>query len=257
MIVQPSGDQVRLIRQTDHAAQCGELAAQWGGDFEPVSPEVVVAARVHDNGWQEWEDTPTLDPSSGLPYSFFAIPVDQHLAIYRRGIDRAFAEGDWPGLLVSLHGIGLYNGRYGLIPDVPGKPIPADQEDDVDRFYGQQIRRQDATRNRLGIDALDPAMWDRYRLLQLWDGLSLMSLARNPQPRALGPVATSNGLATIDIVPLGSRRFSLQPWPFGVDRFETIVPSALVANRRYEAGELEGALAVATPDPMAVVFERH
>nr|NIN11994.1 DUF3891 family protein [Gemmatimonadales bacterium]NIN49152.1 DUF3891 family protein [Gemmatimonadales bacterium]NIP06616.1 DUF3891 family protein [Gemmatimonadales bacterium]NIS66348.1 DUF3891 family protein [Gemmatimonadales bacterium] len=68
-------------------------------------------AAEHDNGWKEWEDTPRLNPQTLRPHSYSDIPVDQHLEIYRRGIERTARRDRYAGLMVSLHGSLLYS-RY-------------------------------------------------------------------------------------------------------------------------------------------------
>lgn len=73
MIIRADEGGLTLIRQTEHARLCGDMARAWGIDgFEPVQPleAVTWAAAEHDNGWAEWEDTPQLNPRTvGLTHT--------------------------------------------------------------------------------------------------------------------------------------------------------------------------------------------
>ena len=90
MIIREQGDQLLLIRQTDHAFLAGFLAKEWGNDEFP-RPEpfesFCLAVGEHDNGWAEWELQPSLDEKSRMPYSFMSVPTDEHIGLYQRGIE--------------------------------------------------------------------------------------------------------------------------------------------------------------------------
>ena len=111
MIIRADAGGLTLIRQTEHARLCGEMARAWGNArFEAVRPleRVAWAAAEHDNGWAEWEERPQLNPETRRPYTYTDIPIAEHQEIYRRGIGRAIAHDPYAGLLVSLHGSLLY-----------------------------------------------------------------------------------------------------------------------------------------------------
>src|SRR3982074_19822 len=104
MIVQDQGDELVLIRQTDHAVLSGFFAREWGNElFQRPEPfeSLCLAASEHDNGWREWELQPQIDPKTRLPYSFMSIPTDTHIELYQRGIERVvkadrYAGSSWP-----------------------------------------------------------------------------------------------------------------------------------------------------------------
>ena len=77
MIVQEQGDELILIRQTDHAVLSGFFAREWGNDLfkrpEPLE-SMRLAATEHDNGWREWELQPKRDPVAPLTYGCWALP---------------------------------------------------------------------------------------------------------------------------------------------------------------------------------------
>ena len=91
MIIQQNKDPMVVIRQTDHAMLCGFFAREWGNEQyskpEPFS-SFCLAAAEHDNGWQEWEMAPSVDPRSFAPYTFMSVPTPEHVQLYQRGIDR-------------------------------------------------------------------------------------------------------------------------------------------------------------------------
>jgi hypothetical protein len=256
MIVQAFGERVRLIAQHDHALQAGVLARAWGAPpFTPPSPLLVRATALHDAGWQAWDARPRVDSATGLPYRFFEMPVAEHLAIFRRSVAAAFAEGDFAGLLVSLHTQGLYNGRFGLVNMGGARVVAPAEEALLVQFLGEQVRLQDAARARLGLSAIDPELWRCYRLLQVWDILSLFSLAPQAAPRWLptAPAGSSEEVA-LELVPLSPGVFTVTPWPFRQAEVETRIPIREVPFQRYDDQSLGAALAAARPDELRVRF---
>ncbi len=169
MIIRADEGGLTLIRQTEHARLCGDMARAWGSDgFEPVQPleAVIWAAAEHDNGWAEWEDTPQLNPRTGRPYTYIDIPIDQHQEIYRRGIARAIARDPYAGLLVSLHGSLLYSRfRSGQ----PGAAEFLEEQGGVQRRLVDEMRADPALRPFCEEDALST----NRDLVAAWDTLSL------------------------------------------------------------------------------------
>ena len=147
MILQERIDHLLVIRQTDHALLSGFLAREWGNaDFK--RPELFesfcLAAREHDNGWGEWEQSPQLDPKTRLPYTFMSIPTEQHVALYDRGIERIIKVDPYAGLLVSMHCTGLYDRARATLPGFSAKYVKsADSRmvnEFLDRLKLQQLR---------------------------------------------------------------------------------------------------------------------
>src|SRR5258708_14381061 len=147
MIVQEQGDELVLIRQTDHAVLSGFLAREWGNDlFQRPEPfeSLQLATREHDNGWREWELQPTIDPKTRLPYSFMSLPTDTHMELYQRGIERVVRSDRYAGLLVSIHASGLYDRARATIPGFSAKSVKSTETDLVNGFLQalklQQLR---------------------------------------------------------------------------------------------------------------------
>jgi len=243
MIVSRCAGGLVLVRQVDHQEQCGLMADAWGnGDFarpEPYGP-VALAARVHDEGWRSWEDAPQVGPG-GAPVDFTEIDRPTHVDLYSAAIAGAIARDPRAGLLVSLHGQGLYEGRRGLDP---GPPTPrAAREPRVRAFLRAQDGVQAALRERIGADgALDRWASTGYRLLQTWDVLSLyltwraLPAAREgtlPQvPREVGDPGVE-----LRLRPDGGEACTCAPWPFSADRVRLPVAARRIPDRPYRSPE--------------------
>ncbi len=241
MIVSRREEGLLLVRQVDHQDQCAAMAEAWGNDDfalpEPYGP-VVEAARAHDEGWRAWERAPTVT-AAGSPTDFVEIDRPTHVRLYAEGIRQACALGDRVGLLVSMHGQGLYDGRRGLDPGPP--PPRAEREPQVRAFLARQDELQQRLRARIGGDGLDAWAWAAYRLLQTWDLLSLYLTWRAlpagremtlPQvPRRIGDPGV-----TLSLRPDGPRGCLCAPWPFREAAVELPVPARLVEDRPYEDG---------------------
>ena len=248
MIVSRRPEGLMLVRQVDHQEHCADMARAWGNaDFarpEPFEP-VLTAAALHDEGWRSWEEAPRV--AEGAPVDFPHIDRTTHVALYRSGIATATARDRRAGLLVSMHGQGLYEGRGGLDPGPA--PRREDREPAVQAFLAEQDGLQDGLRRRIGAGAdLDAWAWAAYRLLQTWDALSLYltwrSLAAGrdsvlPQvPRAVGDPGVELRLS-----PDGPLACTCDPWPFAGDGLELPVAARVVEARAYTSdADFQGTL---------------
>jgi len=119
MIIQDQGDQIVIIRQTDHAVLSGFFARELGNEVfsQPAPMESFrLAATEHDNGWGEWEQQPCIDPVTFSPYTFMSIPTEEHIALYQRGNRARGESGSLRGLLVSMHCANLYDRTRATMP---------------------------------------------------------------------------------------------------------------------------------------------
>lgn len=238
MIVTRTGDGLAVVLQVDHQDQCGAMADLWGGEgFARPSPFAPLryAAAVHDEGWRPWEAAPEID-ASGAPLDFPDIDRRRHVALYKEGIAEAIEASPAAGLLVSMHGAGLYSGRLGL------EDPPADRPGFVTVFIQEQLAAQEAL--LAGLD-LGPGAderawaWACYRLLQAWDRLSLYLTWRGlPQARAttLPRVPREVGdEAAVDVAaaPLSSLECTLDPFPFAQEPAALPVRRRVIEDRRY------------------------
>jgi hypothetical protein len=194
MIVRDLGDSWQVVLQTDHADLSAAFARAWR---TPLSPSLVVAAERHDDGWAVWEQAPRVD-ADGKPVTFLEVDIPSHLAFYRAGIAAITEQDEDAGLLVSMHGAGIYRQRYGLDPGL-GLARAAEAQDEVDAFVAEQEAK-------FGGEPGDRR--GDYELLQLFDRLSLYFCMRDVES---GEAAELQGYRLEPIAPWHVR---LTPFPF-------------------------------------------
>ena len=129
---------------------------------------LTIAAERHDDGWAVWEQAPQVD-EEGAPVNFLAVDVRSHLAFYRAGIAAVTEQDPEAGLLVAMHGAGIYRQRYGL-DEALGLARAAEAQEDVDAFVAEQEAKF--------AGELDARRRD-YELLQFFDRFSLYFCLRD------------------------------------------------------------------------------
>jgi Protein of unknown function (DUF3891) len=196
VIVRDRGDSWQVVLQTDHADLSAGFARAWA---EPTQrhASLVVATERHDDGWAVWEQAPRID-ESGKPVNFLDVNVRSHLAFYRAGIAAITEQDDYAGLLVSMHGAGIYRQRYGLDPAL-GLARAEELKDEVDAFVAEQEAK-------FGGDPGEHR--SEYQLLQLYDRLSLYFCMRDVEN---GEPADVQGYRLDPIAPWHVR---IDPYPF-------------------------------------------
>jgi hypothetical protein len=214
------------------------MAEAWGNaEFdrpEPYEP-LARAAAWHDEGWRAWEEAPEVS-GDGAPVDFVDLDRERHIALYREGIHRAVAADPSAGLLVSMHGQGLYEHRRGL----NGPPPPrAERPAAVQEFLEEQDELQRGIETVLGGESVAAWAWAGYRVLQAWDLLSLYLIWRGlPDARrgVLAQVPRTLDDAGLDLVltPVGPNSAACDPWPFAGPEVELPVAARVIPDRAYE-----------------------
>ena len=194
MIVRDRGGDWQVVLQTDHADLSAEFARAWRTS---LPPSLVIAAERHDDGWAVWEQAPRVD-ADGKPVNFLEVDILSHLAFYRAGIAAITEQDEDAGLLVSMHGAGIYRQRYGLDPGL-GLARASEAQTEVDAFVAEQEAK-------FGGEPRDRR--EDYELLQLYDRLSLYFCMRDVEA---GEAAELQGY---DLEPLGPWAVRLAPFPF-------------------------------------------
>jgi hypothetical protein len=246
MIVRPDGNDWLLIRQPDHALLAGELAAQWGNErFAPPEPRepALRAITSHDNGWEEWEAQPRVDPATGIPYAFLNMPVESFLLIWRRGVRRAMAETPYVGLLVGAHGRRLVEGRLARGEDPP--PV----RHDLAEFVAEVRAAQERAKGELAWDAAAEAqLGANDALLKLCDALSLLFCCGPlvPQTYSDAPGPSPEARSGLRVGPIDGRTLGFAPYPFRAPGVEVSVRARRVPQRRYDDTLLRQTLASAS-----------
>ena len=192
MIIRRDGEGLLAIAQPDHARMAGVFAESWRG---VAGGSLVAASHHHDDGWIDWEKAPTVD-DHGRPHDFLTIPMDDRVAVYRRGIDLLATADRAAGLLTSLH--------FGRLLAEGLRALEADARRTAEDFLAEWSAREAETRRQLG----EPEGIEAdYRVLGTVDYLSLLLCMR--------PLDELDGasVATMTLHVEGPRVI-LDPYPF-------------------------------------------
>jgi Protein of unknown function (DUF3891) len=231
VIVRDLGDAWQVVLQTDHADLAGQFANSWS-DSAAATESLKIAARRHDDGWAVWERAPRVDVD-GKPVNFLDVDVRSHLAFYRAGIAAITEHDPQSGLLVSMHGAGIYRQRYGLDPGLGLSRAPEAQEE-IEAFVAEQEAKFGG----------EPGAHRRdYELLQLFDRLSLYFCMRDVES---GEVAEVQGYS---LEPVGPWHVRISPYPFGAAQAEF----SLLRRVLPKAGVQD--ILSATPERVAITVE--
>jgi hypothetical protein len=205
MIVRDQGESWQIVLQTDHADLSGAFSEAWA-DRGDRHESVIVAARRHDDGWAVWERSPLVD-AGGAPVAFLDVHVPAHLAFYRAGIAAITDEDPYAGLLVSMHGAGIYRQRYGSDTGL-SLSRAAEVQPLVDAFVEEQESGHAARAQAVGVD--DELRWADYYRLQWYDRFSLAFCLREWDR----PAAASFAVGGYEFSPLGPWHARVAPYPF-------------------------------------------
>jgi len=257
MILQSQADPMIVIRQTDHAYLTGFFARELGNEeFQRPEPftSFCLAAAEHDNGWQEWELAPSVDPKSFLPYTFMSVPTEEHIAIYQRGIERIVKADMYAGMLVAGHCMGLYDRTHATIPGYSAKYVKSEEQHSANEFV-QRLRLQQL---RLKVDLRnDPAMKPHtdekllkanQQRLDALDRLSLYFCMGAATDISIEGVPSNDEGVEVDweLRAAGGNIFTLDPYPFRREPLDFAILGRRIPRVRYsEDVELQKALAAA------------
>lgn len=218
MLLRSDQHGVIAIGQPSHAWLSGQLARSWGNArFGAVDPfeEVCLAAEQHDIGMAAWDLAPALNPETGLPQSFLEMPLATHMLLWRMGPRRVLAQSRYAAMLVSMHGMRLYQRR-----DLA--KLPDEQAAAVRAFLREQREFQDRLLASLRADPVTAAaatpdtVARNSDLVWTWDFLSL-ALCLDWAPQRLPGVPTTDEAVQLQLAAAGDGALSLDPWPFRYD----------------------------------------
>jgi hypothetical protein len=205
LIVRDLGDGWQVVLQTDHADLSAGFARAWA-EPGPRHDSLTLAAERHDDGWAVWEQSPKVEPETGKPLNFLDVGVLAHLAFYRACIAAVSEQDPYAGLLISMHGAGIYQQRYGRDPGLRLTHAEV-VKDHVDAFVAEQEDGYPERIAQAGVD--DERRWHDYELLQLYDRLSLYFCMRDVEQEE------EAALQGYRLEPLGPWRIRMEPFPFG------------------------------------------
>jgi Protein of unknown function (DUF3891) len=227
MIVRDLGDRWQIVLQTDHAELSRDIARQWAQRTNR-SASLVTAAERHDDGWAVWEQAPMCEDATGKPLNFLDVGVLAHLAFYRAGIAAVSEQDPYAGLLVSMHGAGIYRGRYGSQPELK-LTFADDLREQVDAFVAEQESGFEARSEQAGVSA-EQRRHD-YELLQVYDRMSLLFCVND----ALAPPASE--FSDYRFKPDGAGAIRMIPFPFDGREQRFSLLRRLLPKRQWEDGE--------------------
>lgn len=231
---QPGKPHWLLINQIQHARISGELAESWGQDpfLSLVCREQLLPAIYdHDDGWQEWEQAPEVDPQTGRPLTFTEMPLAESLVIWSSSIESAASFGPLAAWVVAGHFVSLL-GQAEEASQPSAQSWMADCESQRKNWF---IEWTDS-----GSDRTE----DRAKLalaqLKLFDWLSLwLCMAERTSPQNFdipgGPKLT--------ITPLPSQTAEQQqimqvdPWPLTTDQLTLRVTGRQVPVKHYQSNQ--------------------
>ena len=261
-------DAIWLVHQPDHAHVSGYLAAHWGGSNAFTRPghypgsthsdvwrqEVVLAIAEHDNGWWEWEASPTVDLHDGLPLDFSDVGWDHMTDGFQRwrlGVPRLAARHPYAALLISLHPYWLYafafddivctdddpfrHALFGTVEDAKNMVTDHDSTRKLlDELKSMQqelktrLRAQPEWAGAIGAAHVNP----HFKLLQITDAMSLLLSMNARRERQFTDVPRRGWADRVTLTwrPLQSRRIVCEPWPFDTDPLEVHLPVRVITG---------------------------
>lgn len=206
------------ITQPMHAWVSGQLARAWGNKhFGKVAPleEVCLGAEQHDIGHTMWEQAPTLNPQTGLPYSFLEMPRQLHVQLWSEAARLVLPQGRYAALLVSLHGTRLYQ-RYDEANDLPENASAVQRYLEQERTFQEELLASLRSDSHYAPYATEEVVARNRQLVGIWDALSLAICFGRTYTQSWEQVPTASGTMT---VMLSARdddptTLFLTPWPF-------------------------------------------
>jgi Protein of unknown function (DUF3891) len=218
---------VLMIPQENHADVSAQFAAHWGNaEFAKPNPyeSVVFGTIYHDSGHREVEAGLPVDVELGRPYGMRDMPP----AAKREDANAAnvkwiSARDPYAGLLAAMHRTGLRKRRYDTVRSAERDytASPGDEHLGMDAAFEDLDESLREHLNTLDAPARD-SLWFNYRLLQVYDLLSLYVCCDgyengNLKPSGLSAVPVAYGEPEekeVRITPAGSNSVRLAPFPF-------------------------------------------
>jgi Protein of unknown function (DUF3891) len=239
VIVRERGNDWQVVLQIDHEDLSGAFARAWA-DRGRRHGSLAIAAARHDDGWAVWERAPAVEPETGKPVNFLDVGISSHLAFYRACIAAVTEQDPYAGLLVSMHGAGIYQRRYGRDPGLSVTQAEANKPL-VDAFVDEQESGYPERVAQAGAD--EEERWRDYELLQLYDRLSLYFCMRDVEG---GEDAELQGFRLEPIAPWHIR---MQPFPFGEQ------PATFSLVRRVLPKDDKAEVLAVPPETVDIVVE--
>ena len=219
MIIRHHGTTPLLITQPDHARLAVSIMERWRDGGLPESPrraEILLAIKEHDNGWQEVDAAPIVDPGSGDILDFMHLPDDDRRGVWPRGVQR-LASTPYAAALVAQHAVHIYRRHR---DDASWTPFFTEMEGWRDHFL-QQVPT-------VGMDEL----LSDYSFVRVGD---------------LASLTYCNGWSeapdeTTHAIKCDGERLTIAPDPFGGETLSISIPARELASTRFESAAAAAAV---------------
>lgn len=171
MIVRHIQNQIQFITQPDHARLAGRVMEYCVAlRHEPRRGAILQAIQRHDDGWQEEDEAPPVDPQSGEVLDFIHAPLPVRQGVWPRSVAKLERE-PWAAALVAHHAVFVYS-RYRNDPSWSA-------------FFERMEASRNALANRSGLTL--PALESDYAYLRLADLISLVFCTGSADPFEFAP----------------------------------------------------------------------
>lgn len=242
------------VTQPHHASISGQLARAWGNDaFQKPEPfeDVCLGAEVHDIGWLDWEDAPTLNSTTGLPHTFMQLPTMVHLGVWGPASRKALTFGRYAALLASMHGTALYAFHdYDRDSD--------DEANAARAFVAYEHAFQHRITESLRLDpryrhyVTDDYLRRNQRLVATWDAMSLAICGGVSSERVFRNVPAGNEFVEVTFTSADGV-IAVSPWPFSTSALDVTIEGRVIDRTFDNEDEMRKYLT----DARWLTFETH
>jgi len=230
-----------LIPQTSHAWLAWQVAQHWGNRTfaRPAPlPETLAAVLLHDCGWSEFDEAPTLG-EDGRPCTFNRMPVADHLAIWRRSVLRCAQYNRYAGLLVAAHFAGMAQHK---LADLLARDDTAGAR--LSQSFSAEMERLEHTwREQLGADARYQAYLSgtgrrvNANLLDACDRISVFLCASLPSPFEIQAQSATGETSTVTFETVDDTTWRVHPWPLEGERLRIQCEGRRLAASSFSSQE--------------------
>lgn len=243
MFLHDTGDPGRTlaIPQASHAWLAWQLAEHWGNRrFNRPLPraEVLAAVMLHDSGWTEFDMDPGIDPE-GRPRTFDGMPVEMHLEIWRRSVDRTAQHSRYAALLVAKHFADMAEVKTADLlrrGDTGAAGL-------AESFHAEMASRQTSWEESLSSDARyqgcleGPRRQSNADILTLADRVSVFLCASLAMDFEVAAPTPSGEFESIRLTAMDRAHWRVDPWPMEGDRVRLQCEGRLLAGTRFESDD--------------------
>jgi len=239
-----------LITQEDHADLSAQFAAHWGNKkFTKLQPykSMVFGAAYHDSGYGEWEGCPPINLAKSRPYGHREDPPgfeQVELGAYVQNIRWVQGHDPYSGLIVSMHRTGLWQNRYQTLGSI--RPT-RERSSEIQAIIKELESLQQKEKKSLGggEPKFEEELWFNYRLLQVFDVLSLYFCCNGYEEERLKedtitPVPVAYGSkeeVDLHIVPTESNSVKIEPFPLDLFPLKVSVRARTMPGITYVSEE--------------------